>query len=151
MCCPNNGLHLEVLKVVSVRIKVRYSDTDAMGITHHSNYFRFFEVARTEWLKEKGHDYRTWEKKGLNLPLIAASADFKRPTRFDDEVEIKVRVIREGIRIHFNYDVHMLDAGPHGTVTPGTVVASGRTMHVVTDLTMKPIRLPKELENIFDE
>jgi len=136
---------------MGTRIKIRFYETDAMGITHHSNYLRFFEVARTDWLKEKGHDYRTWDRDGLNLPLVRAQAEYKRATRFDDELEVRARVRREGARVIFDYEMIMVDSGPHGNVEPGAVVATGRTEHVVTNKEMKIIRLPRELENIFED
>lgn len=133
----------------ATRLRVRFSDTDAMGIAHHSNYFRFFEVARTDWIKQKGYDYRMFEHDGFHLALISASAQFKKPTRFDDEIEIRIKAQVDGLRVFFEYEVHMVDAGPKGQVKPGALLATGETVHVTVDKNMRPARLPQNIVELF--
>src|SRR5690606_41632205 len=71
------------------RLRVRYADTDAMGIAYYANYFVWFEVARTDLLRTLGWSYRAMEDAGTLLPVIAADCRYRRPARYDDELEIR--------------------------------------------------------------
>lgn len=73
-----------------VKIRVRYKDTDAMGVVHHSNYVNFYETARTEMLREFGTTYKTLEKSGVMLPVRSVVMDFFAPARYDDLLTVKI-------------------------------------------------------------
>lgn len=73
----------------SVSFRVRYYETDTMGITHHSNYLRWFEVARTEYLRAAGMAYRSLEDMGLGCPLTSASCRYLKSSRYDDLVTVQ--------------------------------------------------------------
>lgn len=71
-----------------IRFRVRYYETDAMGIVHHSNYLRWFEMGRTEYLRSVGMPYRKWEEDGIASPVIGIRCTYRHPARYDDEIEL---------------------------------------------------------------
>jgi len=77
---------------VDTRIRVRYQETDSMGVVHHSNYIVWFEIGRSDFLRAKGMSYRDVEKKGWMLPLIEVQCFYRQPARFDDMVVIRTRM-----------------------------------------------------------
>src|SRR6187402_2841716 len=87
-------------------IRVRYAETDQMGVVYYANYFVWFEVARTDLLRTLGWTYREMEASGVMLPVIEASCQYKQPARYDDELEIRTRgVMRSPARLQFSYEV----------------------------------------------
>ena len=126
-----------------VKIRVRFAETDAMGIVHHSNYLKYFEEARVEWLKTHGMSYRDWMSQGVHLPVIAANIQYKKPARFEDILAIKAVPHREKARIIFSYEVFL---EPNNTL-----IATGETQHVPVDDEMHIVRLPKNWADVIDE
>ena len=94
------------------RVRVRYAETDCMGVVYYANYFVWFEVARTDLLRELGWSYREMEHAGVSLPVIEAHCDYKRPARYDDEIDVRTegRMISP-IRMQFDYEVVRVDDG----------------------------------------
>lgn len=87
-------------------IRVRYSETDAMGLLHHANYISYFEVARTEMLRAAGGDYRAMEDRGFYLVVVKLECQYKRPARFDDQLAVRARVVRNhGAKLEHEYEV----------------------------------------------
>jgi acyl-CoA thioester hydrolase len=124
------------------RIRVRYAETDQAGIAYHGDYFAWFEVGRTDLLREQGLTYRELERSGLRLPVIESHARFLRPALYDDELEIRTRLTAvSGARLSFEYEVHR--AGTRGPV------ATGSTCHAAVDLAGRPRRLPAELRRLL--
>ena len=121
--------------VRTTRIRVRYAETDRMGVVYYANYLVWFEVGRTEWLRATGWSYREMEHDGVSLPVIEAHCDYTQPARYDDEIEIRTRAaLLSPVRIRFDYDaVRAID---------GTIAASGHTVHAALDVDGKPCRLP---------
>ncbi len=115
---------------------VQYYETDKMGITHHSNYIRWMEEARIDFLKQIGWDYAKLEDEGVISPVVEVSCKYKKSTTFSDDVYITV-TIREykGIRFVFGYE--MKDS-------EGNVVAEGESLHCFLNNNGKPVRLSKE-------
>jgi acyl-CoA thioester hydrolase len=119
-------------------IRVRYAETDQMGVAYHGNYFAWFEVGRTDLLRNLGVTYRDLEKDGLRLPVIEAGARFLRPARYDDVLDIHTRVSSlGGARIGFEYEVRR-----DGTEAP---LATGSTAHAAVDGRGRPRRLPEDI------
>lgn len=116
------------------RLRVRYAETDQMGVVYHANYFVWFEVGRVELLRALGHTYRDLEASGINLPVIHAECDYRRPARYDDELEVRTigRLI-SSVRVEFRYVLVR--------VTDGEVLATGRTEHVPLNRDGRPSRL----------
>ncbi len=125
--------------------KVHYYETDKMGITHHSNYIRFMEEARMNYLNEAGFTMARLEAEGIVSPVVSLSCDYKCPTTYDDEIEIEVRLTRyTGVRFDLSYV--MRNAGT------GDVVAEAASAHCFTDAAGRPVAVKKtcpELDGIM--
>jgi acyl-CoA thioester hydrolase len=118
------------------RLRVRYAETDQMGIVYHSNYFIWFEVGRVDLLRQLGFTYREMEQEdGCYIAVVDARCRFKAPARYDDEIVIRtqLRNVRESL-IHFAYEAVR--------ESDGTLLAEGETMHIVTDADMRKRELP---------
>ncbi len=124
------------------RLRVRYAETDQMGVAWHGSYFAWFEVGRTDLLRERGLSYRELEADDLHLPVIEASARYLRPARYDDLLEIRTRVAaHSGARVSFDYAIHA-----EGSAQP---LATGFTAHAAVDGRGRPRRLPAELRRLL--
>lgn len=123
-------------------IRVRYAETDKMGVVYHSNYFIWFEAARVQMLDELGLPYTEIETSGLMLPVIDCSAKFLRPARFDDRVKIHVQMHEKpGLRLKIHYKVACGE----------TLLAEGFTQHVFVDLEGRPAKPPAEFMAVARE
>ncbi|GGJ19178.1 acyl-CoA thioesterase [Deinococcus roseus] len=121
----------------STHIRVRYAETDQMGVAHHSNYAVWMELARVEFMRELQMDYREVEKQGIYLMLTRLDVRFRRAARFDDVVHIKVVVSEVKSRtMAFDYLL---------TSEAGETVATGTTEHIATDKNYRPVRIPDNL------
>ncbi len=112
------------------RIKVRYAETDQMGIVHHSNYIIYFEEARTAFMESIGKPYHEMEKEGILVVVVEAYVKYLKPARFGDELEISVRLERMGVRFRFYYEVFR----------GSEKLAEGYTTHVYTDRNLRVLR-----------
>ena len=127
----------------AARVRVRYAETDKMGVVYYSNYLVWFEVGRCEWLRSTGYSYNRLEADGTILPVIEAHCEYRRPLRYDDEVEIKARAtLLSPARVRFDYDVR-----PVGAQEPFAV---GWTEHCGIDPGGRPRRLPPTLRRLFE-
>ena len=123
------------MKTHTTTLRVRYAETDRMGVVYYANYFVWFEVARAELLRAHGWSYREMEDAGVLLPVIEATCEYRRPTRYDDEVEVRTEArVSSAVRMEFVYDVAI--KGQSG------VAASGRTAHAAVSTEGRPCRLP---------
>ncbi len=126
------------------KIRVRYGETDKMGYCYYGVYAEYFEVARTELVRKMGFPYRELEERGILLPVASLHIDYKRPAFYDDELTI-VTYIKSmpSIRIVFNYEVY----NQHNEL-----LNTGETTLVFIDAKKrKPIKLPKDIEKVFNE
>ncbi len=123
-------------------LRVRYAETDQMGVVYYAHYFVWFEVARAEVLRALGGTYRAMEDAGVFLPVIEAECHYRRPARYDDEVEVRAtgRLVSP-VRVEFQYEVFV-----KGESEPR---ASGRTVHAATDRAGRPCRLPDRVREAF--
>lgn len=125
-----------------VAIRVRYAETDRMGVVYHANYFVWFEVARADLLRAHGWSYREMEATGVHLPVIEAHCDYRRPTRYDDEIEVRTEGrLASAVRLEFSYEV-LVKGQPE-------TVATGRTIHAAVGSDGRPVRLPVRLREVF--
>jgi len=126
----------------TTRIRVRYAETDRMGVVYYANYLVWFEVGRTEWLRATGWSYREMEHDGVSLPVIEVHCDYRQPARYDDEIEIRTRAtLLSPVRIRFDYDVvRAID---------DTVAATGHTIHAALDTNGRPCRLPARVAEML--
>lgn len=123
-------------------LRVRYAETDQMGVAWHGSYFAWFEVGRTELLRERGMTYRELEEQDLFLPVVEARAAYCRPARYDDALAVHTRVAsHSGARVAFEYEVRReADESP---------LATGFTAHAAVDGLGKPRRLPAALRRLL--
>ena len=123
-------------------VRVRYAETDKMGVVYYANYFVWFEVARTDLLRTMGWSYREMEQAGVSLPVIEAHCEYLRPARYDDELDVKTKGrMLSPVRMEFIYEV----VHREGQVT----AASGRTVHAALDRAGRPCRLPERVREVF--
>jgi acyl-CoA thioester hydrolase len=109
-----------------------------MGFVYYAHYFVWFEVARCEWLRAQGRNYRDMEAGGVQLPVIEAHCEYRQPARYDDELAIATRgVLLSPVRIEFHYAVER--------VGDRAVLAVGRTVHAAIDGAGRPCRLPDDI------
>jgi len=126
----------------STTVRVRYAETDQMGIAWHGEYLAWFEVGRTDLLRGCGCTYRELEAQGLRLPVIEVQARYLRPALYDDVLEIHTRLTGVGgARVSFDYEVRR-----EGTEGP---LATGSTSHAAIDLRGRPRRIPEDLRRML--
>jgi len=129
------------------KIKVRYVETDQMGIVHHSNYFAWFEIGRTEFMKAMGMPYSEVERNGILTPLSECMANFKFGAKYEDELVIRTTISNLTIaRIEFSYEVLR--------EVDGKLIATGVTKRGFTNPELRPINVKKkdpEVWNILKE
>lgn len=126
----------------SSTVRVRYAETDQMGVAWHGGYFAWFEVGRTDLLRSRGFTYRRLEEHGLRLPVIEASARYLRPALYDDVLEIRTRVTEiRGARVAFEYEIFR-----EGHEAP---LATGFTSHAALDPDGRPRRVPELLRRVL--
>ena len=117
------------------RVRVRYADTDQMGVAYYANYFIWFEVGRTDLLRSTGWSYRAMERDGWSLPVIEARCEYRRPARYDDELEVRTRgAAVTPVRLRFDYQIVR--------AADSDVLASGHTVHAALTTGGRPRRLP---------
>ena len=122
----------------SSSLRVRYAETDQMGVAYHGNYFAWFEVGRTDLLRGLGMTYRDLEAQDVRLPVIETHVRFLKPALYDDTLEIRTRLVEmTGVRLVFEYDVHRS--------ADAATLARGTTSHAAVDARGRPRRLPEEL------
>ncbi len=129
--------------VCETRVRVRYAETDQMGVVYHSNYFIWFEIGRVELMRQLGFSYRDIERDdGLFIAVVDARCRYKAPVRYDDEVIIRTHLknVRESA-VHFGYELVRAN--------DGELLAEGETTHIVTDAQMKATPLPERYLSAF--
>ena len=129
--------------VNETRIRVRYAETDQMGVVYHSNHFIWFEVGRVELLRQFGFTYKEMEKDDdCFIAVVDARCRYKAPVHYDDEVVVRtyLKHVREKM-IHFGYELRKADNG--------NLLAEGETTHIVANSKMKPRALPQKYMTVF--
>ena len=128
--------------VPASRVRVRYADTDQMGVTYHANYLVWFEVGRTDWLRHHGWTYRDMEQEGIQLPVIEAFCRYLAPARYDDELEVHTRAtLLTPVRVRFDYELRVSASG--------TLSATSHTVHAALGASGKPCRLPDRIRLVM--
>ncbi len=124
------------------RVRVRYAETDQMGVVYHANYFVWFEIGRTDLLRRSGSSYRDLERRGISLPVIHARCDYLLPARYDDELEIRTKgAVLTHVRVEFTYEIVR--------VADGARLVAGQTVHAALDRDGRPCRLPADLRGLL--
>lgn len=95
------------MKYYDLNLRVRYAETDQMGVVYHGNYAQYFEMGRVEWLRNKGISYKSMEEKGIMLPVVSLTMNYKRPARYDDELTVRtIFKNQESVKIEFDYEIY---------------------------------------------
>ncbi|WP_017753896.1 acyl-CoA thioesterase [Calidifontibacillus oryziterrae] len=124
------------MHVTEVKVDVRYAETDQMGVVYHANYLVWFEIGRTNLIKELGFDYAEMEKGGIVSPVLDANISFKKPLHFGEEALIRTWIDSyDGFRSVYGYEI----LNPEGEIA-----VTGQTHHICVDKeTFRPIRFKK--------
>lgn len=126
--------------------KINYYETDRMGVVHHSNYIRFLEEARCEWLEKKNMPFSKLEENGITIPVLGVSCTYKYHVTFEDTILVSTKITEyTGVRMKVEYEVT--------DKKTGKLVLLGETKHCFTDRNLKPINLKKyapEISNKFE-
>jgi acyl-CoA thioester hydrolase len=113
-----------------------------MGVVYYANYLVWFEVGRTEWLRDTGWSYRELEHDGVSLPVIEAHCVYRQPVRYDDEIEVRTgATLLTPVRLRFDYEVVRLE--------DGTIAAVGHTVHAALEPGGRPCRLPARVREML--
>jgi acyl-CoA thioester hydrolase len=128
---------------VDVAVRVRYAETDQMQVAYYANYFVWFEIGRTEFLRSRGFSYRDLEEEeGCYIVVADAACSYRSPAHYDDVLTIRTFLKEARSRVvTFGYEV--LDESEH-------VIATGETVHVVTDRAGKPRALPERYRKALE-
>jgi len=88
-------------------VRVRYAETDQMGVVYHGNYAQYFEMGRVEWLRNLGVSYADMEKDGVMLPVVSLTMNYKKPARYDDLLTVRTILKKQaGVKIEFDYEIY---------------------------------------------
>jgi acyl-CoA thioester hydrolase len=138
-------------------IRVRYQETDQMQVVYHANYLNWFEIGRTELIRQTGFPYQRIEALGLWLPVVEAEAKFHQPARYDDEIMIFTKIANySNVRLEFRNEVRRVDGHSpklelQSTIQPeGDLLVSGATRHVWVNRDWRPARIDKEAPELYE-
>jgi acyl-CoA thioester hydrolase len=124
------------------RIRVRYADTDKMGVVYYANYFIWFEIGRTDLLRTSGWSYREMESDGFSLPVIEAQCAYRAPARYDDELEVRTcGALVSPVRVKFTYEIVR--------IPDSLILATGATVHAALNRDGRPSRLPQRVSMLL--
>jgi len=118
-----------------IEVRVRYGETDQMGVVYHGNYAQYFEIGRIEWLRKFGISYKQMEEEGIMLPVISLAINYKKSARYDDVIKVKTQLVKlPSATIEFYYEI---------TNESGVVLTTGNTTLVFIDMGRnKPTKCP---------
>jgi acyl-CoA thioester hydrolase len=126
--------------VTRVPMRVRFFETDLMGIVHHASYLTYVEAARVEYLRNRGADYRAFTERGFHMPVVEAHLEYKRAARFDDELLVVVRLgALTRVTVRFDYRVLRGDE----------LLTQGHTLLACVDESHKPRRIPQDVAELL--
>lgn len=119
-----------------IKIRVRYAETDQMGVVYHGNYAQYFEMGRVEWLRNLGLSYSVMEKQGVMLPVVSLSMNYKKPARYDDLLTVRtIFKKQESVKIEFDYEIFNEE---------GKLLTTGNSVLVFVDMkTGRPVVPPE--------
>ncbi|QLE00268.1 acyl-CoA thioesterase [Galbibacter sp. BG1] len=127
-------------KTNKINIRVRYSETDKMGVVYHGNYAQYLEMARVEWLRELGVSYRWMEDNGVMLPVVSLQINYKKSARYDDVLTVQA-TLKKTPSVKIEFDYYIFDEN-------GDILAEANTVLAFIDSkTFRPIRCPEYILN----
>lgn len=128
--------------MVTTELRVRYAETDAMGVTHHSNIFVWFELGRSDWMRAAGMPYPQLESLGVLAPVVGAEARFHAPARYDELVHVQTWAEEiTPVKMIFAYKA----------LREERLLAEGKTTHAFINFSGRPLALPKKLPEVWEQ
>jgi acyl-CoA thioester hydrolase len=129
-------------RVGEARLRVRYAETDQMGVVYHSNYLIWFEIGRVELIRSMGLDYKQMEGEGCGIAVVDVHVRYRASARYDDELTVQTTLlVARGAVIRFGYKIFRIE--------DGLLLCEGETMHVVVGKDMKKRSLPAKYAERF--
>jgi acyl-CoA thioester hydrolase len=127
-----------------IQTRVRYGETDQMGVVYHGNYAQFFEMGRVEWLRNMGISYKFMEENGIMLPVVSLTMNYKKPARYDDLLTIKTIFKKlSSVKIEFDYEI---------VNESNELLTTGNSILVFVDMkTGRPVMPPQYILDLFKE
>ncbi len=133
---------IEKRRVVETIFRVRYAETDAMGVVHHTSYIVWFEEGRGEYMRRTGTDYAEIERRGFKLPVSEVYVRYISPARYGDLVKVKTWMEKVKSRsVTFGYEVRMVETGK--------LLATGWTKHICVNEEGRVRRIPQEIREVL--
>lgn len=126
--------------LTTTELRVRFCETDLMGIVHHASYLTYFEVGRVEWLRRRGVTYAEWAQRGVHLPVVEASVRYRAPAFFDDSLSVETRLTQLRT-VSLRFDYRLVRASASGP----TVLAEGFTKLASIDEARTLRRFPDDV------
>ncbi len=125
----------DTLQSDEIKFRVRYGETDQMGVVYHGNYAQFFEVGRVEWLRKLGVSYKEMEQSGIMLPVVTLNISYKKSARYDDIITVKTHLVKlPSVSIEFYYEIFNQN---------GELLVTGNTKLAFIDINRnRPTRCP---------
>ncbi|TCS96748.1 acyl-CoA thioesterase [Hazenella coriacea] len=124
-------------------LRVRYQETDQMGVVYHSNYLIWFEVGRNGFIRQQGYSYQDFENKGLLLPVVEAQCKYRSPAKYDEEVLVRTKLSElSGSKMYFEYEVVRNN--------DQTLLATGLTKHLWVSKEMKRTNMKKYFPELYE-
>lgn len=127
-----------------IQIRVRYSETDQMGVVYHGNYAQYFEIGRVEWLRNKGVSYKSMEESGIMLPVVSLTMNYKKSARYDDLLTLKTILKKQtAVKIEFDYELYNEEA---------ELLTTGSSVLVFVDMkTGRPTAPPSYVSELLNK
>lgn len=125
-----------------IEVRVRYSETDQMGVVYHGSYIPYFEIGRVEWLRKLGVSYKSMEENGIALPIVSMQLNYKKPARYDDVLIVKTKLKKHAsVKIEFDCRIEHED---------GALLTTGHFILVFVDIrTGRPVLPPDNIKTIL--
>jgi acyl-CoA thioester hydrolase len=132
------------MKIDEIQIRVRYGETDQMGVVYHGNYALYLEMGRIEWLRKLGISYKSMEENGIMLPVVSLSINYKKSAGYDDVVNVKTQLkSRPTAKIEFDYEI---------SNEQGEILTIANTVLVFIDKkTGRPMKAPQYILDLITE
>ena len=126
------------------KVRVRYAETDQMGVVYHGNYAQYFEMGRVEWLRNLGLSYSVMEKQGVMLPVVSLTINYKKPARYDDLLTVRtIFKKQESVKIEFDYEIYN---------EAGQLLTIGNSVLVFVDMkTGRPVVPPSYVKEALNK
>lgn len=124
------------MKKFDIEVRVRYAETDQMGVVYHANYAQYFEIGRVEWLRNQGISYKWMEENGIMLPVVSLTMNYKKPAKYDDLLTVTtILKSQTSVKIEFDYEIRNQD---------GELLTTGYSMLVFIDMKSGRPTLPPD-------